>query len=347
MLPHGLESWRPRGATGRLRRAGRRTNLGLLALLSGAFLSGGLAFFTAAPTPAQVVTFAHGLLGLGVIALVPWKSVVVRRAPALRITSLALLVVILVCLAAGFVEVFGGYGLIAGLSPIQVHVGAALVLLPLLGWHVARHARMRLKAVDTSRRNLLRTAGLVAAAGAGWAALETVGALSGSASATRIATGSHRLDPARIPATNWLLDPVPALDADDFTVDVAGTTWSVAGLEARAAPVRARLDCTSGWYADAVWSGVPLSALLDPAALALARSVVVVSTTGYRRHFAAEGADRLWLVTRLEGRALQPGHGAPVRLVAPGHRGFAWVKWVARVELSPQPAALQPPFPLQ
>lgn len=330
-----------------LRRAGRRTNLGLLVLLSGAFLSGGLAFLTAAPAPAQFVTFAHGLLGLGGVGLIPWKVVVVRRAPALRIASLVLVVVVVVCLVAGVVEVYGGFGLIGGLSPIQVHVGAALVLSPLVGWHVARHVRMRVKAVDASRRNLLRTGGFVLAAGAGWTALEGVGALLGSASATRIATGSHRLDVAEIPATSWLLDRVPNRAGGDLTVDVAGTPWSVPELDAQAVPVRARLDCTSGWYVDATWSGVPLAALLDPVALVQARSVVVISATGYRRHFTVGAVDRLWLATRLNGRPLRPGHGAPVRLVAPGHRGFGWVKWVARVELSAQPACLQPPFPLQ
>lgn len=334
---------RPRG----LRRAGRRTNLGLLALLSGAFLSGGLAFCTAAPAPAQFVTFVHGLLGLGVVALGPWKVVVVRRAPTLRLTSLVLVVVVAICLAAGLVEVYGGFGLIGGFSPIQVHVGAASVLLPLIGWHGVRHVKMRVKAVDASRRNLLRSAGFVLAAGAGWTALEGAGALVGSASATRIATGSHRLDVTRIPATSWLWDRVPALAGGDVTLDLAGTPWSVPELDAHAVPVRARLDCTSGWYADATWFGVPLAAVLDPAVLAQARSVVVVSATGYRRRFTVGAADCLWLATRLEGRPLRPGHGAPVRLVAPGHRGFGWVKWVARVELSAQPACLQPPFPLQ
>jgi DMSO/TMAO reductase YedYZ molybdopterin-dependent catalytic subunit len=34
-------------------------------------------------------------------------------------------------------------------------------------------------------------------------------------------------------------------------------------------------------------------------------------------------------------------HGAPARLVAPGRRGFEWVKWVVRVELhdGPDPGA--------
>jgi len=31
------------------------------------------------------------------------------------------------------------------------------------------------------------------------------------------------------------------------------------------------------------------------------------------------------------------GHGAPVRLVAPGRRGFIWVKWVTRIELHDEP----------
>ncbi len=39
------------------------------------------------------------------------------------------------------------------------------------------------------------------------------------------------------------------------------------------------------------------------------------------------------LATRVGGEPLSHGHGAPVRLVAPGRRGFQWVKWVTRLEL--------------
>ena len=55
----------------------------------------------------------------------------------------------------------------------------------------------------------------------------------------------------------------------------------------------------------------------------------------------------LWLATGVEGRRLDAGHGAPVRLVAPGRRGFWWVKWVASVQLSHLPPSAQSPFPLQ
>ena len=43
---------------------------------------------------------------------------------------------------------------------------------------------------------------------------------------------------------------------------------------------------------------------------------------------------------------LSPGHGFPLRLVAPGRRGFWWVKWVERIETSATPWWWQSPFPL-
>ena len=329
-----------------LRRAGRRTNLALLVVLVGAFLSGWAAFAAGTAVPSRVTTIGHGLLGLGVIVLMPWKTVVVRRALALRLASLGLAAVIILCLAAGFVEVFVGYGLVAGISPIQVHVGAAFVALPLLARHLLRHPRQLPRRADLSRRQLLRTAGFVAAIGAGYAVLEGAGRLAGLPSASRIASGSHRINPDAIPATIWLLDRVPAVPAD-HQVLVDGFALPVTDLAARGEPVRARLDCTSGWYADAEWSAVPLTSVLAPDRISAAESILVTSLTGYRRRFPVSDADALWLATRFQGRPLTPGTGAPIRLVAPNRRGFWWVKWVASVELSDIPAAAQSPFPLQ
>ncbi|HEV2928008.1 MAG TPA: molybdopterin-dependent oxidoreductase, partial [Propionibacteriaceae bacterium] len=271
---------------------------------------------------------------------------VVRRAPALRLASLGLAAVIILCLAAGFVEVFAGYGLVAGISPIQVHVGAAFVAVPLLVWHLLRHPRQIPRPADLGRRQLLRTAVFVAAIGAGYAVMEGVGRLAGLPSARRIASGSHRIAPNAIPATIWLLDRVPVL-ASDHRVLVDGVAMPVSELTGRAVPVRARLDCTSGWFADAEWSGVSLEALVAPDRLARATSIVVTSVTGYRRRFPVADAHALWLATGFQGRPLTAGTGAPVRLVAPNRRGFWWVKWVASVELSDIPAAAQSPFPLQ
>ena len=338
---------RPGRVAGVLRRAGRRTNLGLLLLLVGSFATGGLAFATAGPVSARAAAVAHGVVGLGLVALVPWKVVVVRRAPRIAPTSLALALLLAVCLVAGVVEVLTGPDLTAPLTPIQVHVGASVGVVVLLLIHVLRHWRPRLvRRTDLGRRRLLRTAAFGVAGGGAFLAVEGVATASGVA-ASRAPTGSHPLVAADVPATIWMLDRIPALDAGTHRVLVGGHELSVADLDARGRPVRARLDCTSGWYADATWTGVPLAELLTADALVDARSVLVTSVTGYRRRFGLDELASLHLATRFEGASLSAGTGAPVRLVAPGHRGFWWVKWVASVELSPLPAVAQSPFPLQ
>ncbi|MGI3782739.1 MAG: hypothetical protein ACRYG2_18415, partial [Janthinobacterium lividum] len=118
-----------------LRRAGRRTNLGLLLLLVGSFATGWVAFATAGPVSARVAAVAHGVLGLGLVVLTPWKVVVARRALRLTPTSLGLAAVVVVCLVAGVVEVLVGPDVGGGLTPIQVHVGAAFVIVAFLVEH--------------------------------------------------------------------------------------------------------------------------------------------------------------------------------------------------------------------
>jgi hypothetical protein len=200
---------------------------------------------------------------------------------------------------------------------------------------------------DLSRRRLLTTGAFTLGAGAAYGASELLGRWTSAPAATRLTTGSHRLPPAEIPATIWLFDRTPPLDPGTHRVQVGSRSLTVAELDRSGRPVQARLDCTSGWYADATWTGVPLADLLGPEVLARTASVEVRSVTGYRRRFPVADAGTLWLATRLEGRPLAAGQGAPVRLVVPGRRGFWWVKWVASVQPSALPAAAQPPFPLQ
>jgi DMSO/TMAO reductase YedYZ molybdopterin-dependent catalytic subunit len=77
-----------------------------------------------------------------------------------------------------------------------------------------------------------------------------------------------------------------------------------------------------------------------------ARSLLVRSHTGYWVRLPIGDVDHLLLATGAGGRPLSPGHGYPLRLVAPGRRGFWWVKWVDRIEVGAEPAWWQPPFPL-
>jgi energy-converting hydrogenase Eha subunit A len=335
------------------RRAGRRTNLALLGLLLTALATGLLAYGTGTPRAAAVVVAVHGAAGLGLLLLVPWKAVVVRRAwpraVATRTTSVGLGVLVAVTVLTGVLHAVG----LGALWLLQVHVAVAVCVAPLLLLH-AWGRRQRTRRIDLSRRALLQTGVLAAGATALWGAVEGVLRLTGAPGADRRATGSLERgtdDPAVMPVTQWFTDAVPDAAAGSVTV-VAGhrqVRVGVADLD-RGDRVRAVLDCTGGWYAAQEWSGVRLDRLLATVAgggLPDGGSVDVVSRTGYRRRLPLRDAGTVLLATSAAGRPLSLGHGAPVRLVAPGRRGFWWVKWVDRVEVVDAPWWLQPPFPLQ
>ena len=99
--------------------------------------------------------------------------------------------------------------------------------------------------------------------------------------------------------------------------------------------LEALLDCTSGWYSRQRWSGVRVDGLLARAGVREdAKYIRVHSHTGYRWSFPIEEAPKLLLATHVAGEPISHGHGSPCRLVAPGRRGFQWVKWVVRIELA-------------
>jgi DMSO/TMAO reductase YedYZ molybdopterin-dependent catalytic subunit len=341
----------------------RRTNLALLVVLVAALASGGGAF-AAGTGWGRPVVVAHGLAGLAVLVLAPWKSVVVRRGLARRSgagrwVSVAFGVLVLVAVAAGLAHATGGLAWLGPVSAMQVHVGAALAAVPLLAWHAAARGGARARRADLSRRALLRAGAVAGGAGLLLLAVEGATRLAGLPGAGRRFTGSlpvagpELADPRRIPVTQWLDDRVQVLDpaAWRLRVTAGGSTrdWTYAELTGFADQVEAVLDCTGGWYARAAWEGVRLDRLLPPggaAGPAAAGSLVVVSATGYRRRLPLAEAGTLLLATRLAGRRLAAGHGFPARLVAPGRRGFWWVKWVVSIQVDPAPWWRQPPFPL-
>ena len=339
-----------------LSRAGRRTNLGLLALVALALATGTASYAVGAAPATAVVTTAHAAAGLAVVLLVPWKSAVARRGlrrppHAGRAAGLVLAALLAVTVVAGLVQATVGWTTAAVLTPLQVHVGAALLLVPLLVTHLVTHWQ-RPQRVDVSRRALLSAGALVGAGTAAVVVLDRVVGLLGLPGADDRATGSTEqgsYEPARMPVTQWFTDRVPARAGRDVPLlVVAAGRASRVDLEAFAdEEVEAVLDCTGGWFARQRWGGVPLDRLLPTPLPAGARSVDVVSVTGYRRRFPLDDAPRLLLATSVAGAPLSAGHGGPRRLVAPGRRGFWWVKWVGALEVRDEPAALQPPFPLQ
>ncbi|MGZ4551162.1 MAG: molybdopterin-dependent oxidoreductase [Blastococcus sp.] len=335
------------------RRAGRRTNLALLGLLLLAFLTGVLAYGVGTPTAATVIVAIHGAAGLGLLLLVPWKAVIVRRswsrAASTRTPATVLGVLVVITVLTGVLHAIG----VAPLSMLLIHVGIAVCTAPLLLVH-SWGRRQRPHRTDLSRRTLLRAGALAAGAAMLWAAGEGALRLTGAPGADRRGTGSLERgtdDPTAMPVTQWFTDTVPGGTRDAITVVVGDQQARIpVGDLVRGDRVRAVLDCTGGWYAAQDWAGVRLDRLLGEVTgtrLAADGSVDVISRTGYRRRLPLRDASSLLLATSASGQPLSDGHGAPVRLIAPGRRGFWWVKWVERIEVVDAPWWRQPPFPLQ
>lgn len=332
----------------------RWTNLALLVLLGSAFTSGWVAFFYAT-APSRWSLAIHAASGFAIVALTPWKSVIarngIRRQRKGWIDSLAFTVLVVISVLAGLLHSSGLLVQVGPISAMEVHVGAALVAIPFAVWHVIAR-RIPVRATDLSRRSLLRGGLLLGAAGVAYGASEGMVRLGNLPGAHHRFTGSYAvgsLQPEQLPVTQWMFDSVPAVDAAGWRLAIAadGFTrhWALDQLVGFDDRVRATLDCTGGFYSEQDWSGVWLSRLLPPTPGAL--SLLVRSSTGYSRRFPIEEAARLLVATRVGGVPLDPGHGFPVRLVAPNRRGFWWVKWVTGISAEALPSWWQVPFPTQ
>ena len=332
-------------------RAGRGTNLALLVLLAGAVLTGALAFAIGGGWAFWALA-AHGAVGLALVILAPWKSVIsargIRRARPGTAGSVVLAVLVVIAVLTGIAHAIGWW---TSVLAMQIHVGAALLSIPFAVWHVLRRP-VAPRTSDLSRRSLLRASAIAGGGIVAFGALEGVVRVTGLPGAERRTTGSYErgsFAPDSMPVTQWLDDEPPAIDPAEWRLLVRSSdgerVWSfdeLAGSEFD--HVRATLDCTGGWFATQDWSGIRLDRLVR--AGDDVRSLVVVSATGFARRFPISDAGSMLLALRAGDRELSAGHGFPARIVAPGRRGFWWVKWVERIETSGTPWWWQSPFPL-
>jgi DMSO/TMAO reductase YedYZ molybdopterin-dependent catalytic subunit len=330
----------------------RLTNDLLLALLLAQVLTGVLGW--AYPVARVALLYdLHRALGAALLVVLVWKQAIVlpslmrrwRRRPWDQSTlwgvaaAFALLVAIGLGLAWTFnfitFDLFGGY------SPMTVHVALGIGLLPLVAMHALRRRRQNaVSAPIRSRRSFLQLSVLGLGALLTWQAIErTASAL--TRSGDRLQTGSKHaasFSGNAYPAEIWLFDQVPAIDREAWRLRVSGRVTeprlvSYADLEALPRhSTTAVLDCTSGWWTEQVWSGHRVADLLRGAPDA--SHVNVVSVTGHACRFPIEDLQQAVLVTHVGGEPLSPGHGYPVRLAVPGRRGYQWVKWLDRIDVS-------------
>lgn len=130
------------------------------------------------------------------------------------------------------------------------------------------------------------------------------------------------------PTLHITMGGVPIAEIDRADLDALGprdivadfhcvTTWSVVGL---------------------TWRGVPLRELLARASVDAASVPFMVARSADRRraHFVVEDAlaDTVLIATHLDGEALGPRHGGPLRLVAPAHYGYKSVKHVIALDFT-------------
>jgi hypothetical protein len=305
----------------------RGTDWSLAALVAALAVTGGLTLFSG-----SWVFAVHGAAGFALAAVLAWK---LRRVRLRRASGVIALCLVALTLFTGWAWSSGAAFSGLGYNALNVHGVLGFVLaLAVLSHALARAKRPRRR--DLSRRQLLVAGGAFVA----WELQRPAARLLGWRGGERRFTGSYEVASFQgnaFPTTSWVADSPRPLER--YTLRVGGLVarplvLSAAELDAGHRMV-ATLDCTGGFYSTQEWRGIRVVDLLARAG-ASGDHVSAVSVTGYRWSFSAAD-DRLLLATHVGGEPLSHGHGAPVRLVAPGRRGFQWVKWVVRLEVRDAP----------
>lgn len=324
----------------------------ILVLLAVEVSSGLVSLLAGSPDWAWLFA-AHAVAGLSLVVLLAWKfrRVWTRvRRPAARpdgvSVSILLAALALAALATGISWQLVGAVRLGGFTLLTVHMGLGLLVVPVLLWHLRDRFRLPDRRDVQGRRTMLQFAATVGVGAVAWRLSDVVGRSAGREDRF---TGSKRAGGGGndFPVTSWVADGPDPVDRAEWTLEVRGEVDTPARFEyselveedsaafETGAGKTAVLDCTSGWYAEREWEGVRIGDLLEAVGPTdAAQWIVVESVTGYRWSFPIDEARDFLLASRVEGERLTHSHGAPVRLVAPGRRGFQWVKWVDSVTVA-------------
>jgi DMSO/TMAO reductase YedYZ molybdopterin-dependent catalytic subunit len=158
-------------------------------------------------------------------------------------------------------------------------------------------------------------------------------------------------DPSSVDNTNFPLTPLENIgstgDAPD--VDIATYNLSVEGLvknplklsyetllQYPAESEALLLVCQGIFVANAEWTGVRVTTLLDEAGIEPAASQVIIhSLDNYQQSYTLDDVKRdgVFLAYKVNGQTLPKSHGYPIRLVMKGFYGYHWVKSVGSIEI--------------
>ena len=355
----------PRAAPSRLRTAFARfrealephprvVDWSLFALLAVVLATGVLGFLSGRPDRAWVFV-THGVAGISLVAFLSFKLRRVRhrfaRPTVTRALSALMAAATVGALGTGVWWAFGGALDLGPWGLLNLHVALGLLVVPLLGYHLTRRFRSLSSTDFEGRRTALQYTAVVAAGALAWRLQGSANRLLDTAGSRRRFTGSRETgsdDGNAFPVTAWVADDPDPVPTGEWTLSVRGAVDSPIDLEyddlpsveedrasLAASEDRALLDCTSGWYSEHDWQGVRVGDLLAATGIGEGAAWVQFrSVTGYRWSLPLSEARDATLATHVDGERLTHGHGFPLRLVAPGRRGFQWVKWVEEVRVT-------------
>ena len=295
----------------------------------------------------------HGVAGFWLLLLLwgklrrVWPRLIHPRRWDRR-TVYGLLAILLVTLTLGSgIWWAGGGGLyVAGFNLLNWHVGLGFVLTAAIVFHMFARAK-RLRNRDLAgRRTALHWGALLFGSIALWPGQQLAERVLDLPGARRRFTGSRESGSYAgnaFPTSSWVADQPRPIDVQAWRLSLGGAVttprdFSYEELVTAGDELEATLDCTGGFYSAQHWRGIHIGRLLDHVALHTnARYVSFISVTSYRWSLPLEEARTALLATHIDEESLSHEHGFPLRLVAPGRRGFEWVKWITRIEVLTMP----------
>ena len=297
----------------------------------------------------------HGIVGFWLLLLLwgkvrrVWPRLIhPRRWDRRTIYGLLALLIVALALVSGILWVGGGELDFAGFNLLNWHITLGFVLTAAIVIYMFARAKRLRKRDITGRRQVLRFSALLIGSVALWPIQQLAGRTLNLPGARERFTGSREMGSYAgnaFPTSSWVADQPRPLDTQVWRLSLGGAVtnprdFSYDELASAGDELEATLDCTGGFYSTQRWRGIRIGHLLDDVTLhADAKYVSFVSVTSYRWSLPLEEARAALLATHIEDEPLSYEHGYPLRLVAPGHRGFEWVKWITRVEVLTAPDA--------
>jgi DMSO/TMAO reductase YedYZ molybdopterin-dependent catalytic subunit len=317
-----------------------------------AFMTGVVSLISGLPQDWFIFAL-HGIVGLWLLLLLwgklrrVWSRLIhPRRWDRRTIYGLLALLLVTLALGSGIWWVGGGDWYFVGFNLLNWHIALGIVLTAAIVFHMLARAKRLRKRDIAGRRRALHFSALLLGSAALWPAQQLAQRALNLPGATQRFTGSRESGSYAgnvFPTSSWVADQPRPLDAQTWRLSLVGAVtmprdFSYDELVSAGDTLEATLDCTGGFFSTQHWRGIRVGRLLDHAVLDTnAHYVSFISVTSYRWSLPLEEARTVLLATHIDEEPLSHEHGFPLRLVAPGRRGFEWVKWITRVEVLTTP----------